>query len=270
MAILKHIASKNADYDKVLAYVIFEHNKNGTVIRDDNGNKVMRKEFIIGGVNCDAFSFPEACAAVNRHFHKNQSPSEIKSHHYILSFDPQDSTDCGLTPQRAQELGLEFAARCFPGHQVLVCTHTDGHNESGNIHVHMILNSVRKLDVEIQPFMERACDSRAGYKHHVTNSYRKYLMSEVMHICEREGLHQIDLLSPARSKITDREYHAQQRGQEKLDALNEEIRRGTLRLPEPPSRHRNSFCGMPFWTPPRKQIQWRISRNSSMRIIVLR
>ena len=228
MAILKHIASKNADYGKALEYVMFEHNRNGTVLRNKNGDKIMRKEFIIGGVNCDAFSFPEACVAVNKHFHKNQSPSEIKSHHYILSFDPHDSTECGLTPERAQELGLEFAARCFPGHQVLVCTHADGHNESGNIHVHMILNSVRKLDVEMQPFMERASDSRAGCKHHVTNSYRIFLMTEVMHMCEREGLHQIDLLSPSRSKVTDREYHTQQHGQEKLDELNEEIRAGNL------------------------------------------
>ena len=81
MAVLKHIASKNADYGRALEYVLFEHNRNGTVLRNENGDRIMRKEFIVGGVNCDAFSFPEACVAVNRHFHKNQTPSEIKSHH---------------------------------------------------------------------------------------------------------------------------------------------------------------------------------------------
>ena len=61
-----------------------------------------------------------------------------------------------------QQLGLEYAQKNFPGHQTLVCTHTDGHNKSGNIHVHIVLNSLRKYDVERQNFMERPYDSCAG------------------------------------------------------------------------------------------------------------
>ena len=64
---------------------------------------------------------------------KNQNYNEIKSHHYILSFDPNDKDEHGLTGERAQQLGLEYAKKNFPGHQALVCTHTDGHNGSGNI-----------------------------------------------------------------------------------------------------------------------------------------
>ena len=89
----------------------------------------------------------------------------------------------------------------------------NGHNESGNIHVHIIFNSVRKLDVEKEPYMERDIDCRAGYKHHLTKGYLEYLKAEVMEMCEQHGLHQVDLLSPAKSKITDKEYRAQQRGQ---------------------------------------------------------
>ncbi len=44
-----------------------------------------------------------------------------------------------------------------------------------------------------------------------------------MDLCKREKLHQVDLLSPAKQKISDREYRATQRGQEKLDARNREI-----------------------------------------------
>lgn len=58
--------------------------------------------------------------------------------YYIISFDPRDSTENCLTGKRAQELGLEYAKANFPGHQALVCTHMDGHNGSGNIHVHTI------------------------------------------------------------------------------------------------------------------------------------
>ena len=45
-----------------------------------------------------------------------------------------------------------------------------------------------------------------------------------MELCHREGLHQINLLAPAKQKVSDREYRAAQRGQEKLDARNRDIR----------------------------------------------
>ena len=47
------------------------------------------------------------------------------------------------TVDRAQELGEQFCKEHFPGHQALVCTHPDGHNHSGNIHVHIVINSLR-------------------------------------------------------------------------------------------------------------------------------
>ena len=53
--------------------------------------------------------------------------------HLIISFDPRDGTDNGLTVDRAQELGEKFCKEHFPGHQAIVCTHPDGHNHSGNI-----------------------------------------------------------------------------------------------------------------------------------------
>ena len=224
MAILKHIASKNADYGEALEYLVFEHDeKTGKPIRNEDGQLVMRNRFIIDGINCEAFAFDKACEILNAKYHKNCTRGEIKSHHYILSFDPKDSTECGLTLERAQELGMEFAVRNFPGHQILVCAHDEGHNKSRNIYVHMVLNSIRMLDVERQLFMEREIDCKAGYKHHVTKEYFNYLLRDVMDMCQREGLHQVDLLSPAATKITDREYRAQQRGQKELDELNEQI-----------------------------------------------
>ena len=204
MAVLKHLANKNANYGKALEYLMFQHTEDGKPVRNLKGDLLMRDTFIIDGINCQAFAFDRACRDVNPKFNKNQKRGEIKSHHYILSFDPRDQTDHGLTPERAQQLGMEFASRNFPGHQVLVCTHTDGHNQSGNIHVHMILNSVRKLDVERQIFMERDSDCRAGGKHHVTRRYFNYLLQDVMDMCQREGLYQVDLLSPAATRITEK------------------------------------------------------------------
>ena len=229
MAILKHIASKNADYGETQRYLMFQYNEDTIKpILDENGRLIPREEYYLDGINCDPFTFDMECKELNAQYRKNQTFDEIKSHHYILSFDPKDTEESGLTGERAQQLGLEYARKNFPGHQALVCTHTDGHNQSGNIHVHIVINSLRKHDVELQDFMERPCDSRAGYKHHLTNDYLSYLKQDVMDLCHREQLHQVDLLSPAERKVTDREYHAQRRGQKKLDTLNREMTVGGI------------------------------------------
>ena len=224
MAVLKHLASKSSNYGAVLTYLLYDHDeKNGKVLRDANGNRILRREYWINGINCDPFLFDAECTKLNNEFHKNQTRGEIKSHHYILSFDPKDVIENELTGEKAQALGLAFAKKNFPGHQVLVCTHADGSNHSGNIHVHIVLNSLRMLDVEEPRFAERTCDTKAGYKHHVSRNFFKNLLQDVMDLCQREGLHQVDLLAPAKQKVSDREYRAAQRGQRKLDVRNSEI-----------------------------------------------
>lgn len=224
MAVIKHIASKNADYGESERYLIFQHNEyTQKPILDDEGHMILRDEYYLDGLNCDPFTFASECQELNSYYHKNKNFNEIKSHHYIISFDPKDREECGLTGERAQQLGLTFAKKNFPGHQALVCTHTDGHNESGNIHVHIVINSLRKYDVPQEPYMEFDCESKAGYKHHLSTAYLAHLKQNVMDMCQKEGLHQVDLLSPAERKITEKEYWAQRRGQETLDKLNQKM-----------------------------------------------
>ena len=224
MGVIKHIASKNADYGESERYLIFQHNEyTQKPILDDEGHMILRDEYYLNGLNCDPFTFASECQELNSYYHKNKKFNEIKSHHYIISFDPKDKEECGLTGERAQQLGLTFAKKNFPGHQALVCTHTDGHNESGNIHVHIVINSLRKYDVPQEPYMEFDCDSKAGYKHHLSTAYLAHLKQDVMDMCQKEGLHQVDLLSPAERKITEKEYWAQRRGQETLDKLNQKM-----------------------------------------------
>ena len=224
MAVIKHIASKNADYGESERYLIFQHNEyTQKPILDDEGHMILREEYYLDGLNCDPFTFASECQELNSYYHKNKNFNEIKSHHYIISFDPKDREECGLTGERAQQLGLTFAKKNFPGHQALVCTHTDGHNKSGNIHVHIVINSLRKYDVPQEPYMEFDCDSKAGYKHHLSTAYLAHLKQDVMDMCQKEGLHQVDLLSPAERKITEKEYWAQRRGQETLDKLNQKM-----------------------------------------------
>lgn len=224
MAILKHIASKSSDYRAAFNYLVYQHNEyTKKPLLDENGKRMLRKEYYLDGLLCHPLEFARVCKETNEHFHKNEKSGEIKSHHYILSFDPRDREENGLNGEEAQQMGLAFAAKNFPGHHALICTHTDGHNSSGNLHVHIVINSVRQLDVEKQDFMERLCDSRAGNKHHLTNKYLDYLKQEVMTMCQQRQLYQVDLLNPAHKKITEREYWADRRGQEELDHRNSEI-----------------------------------------------
>lgn len=229
MATVKHIKSRNANYSNAIDYLLFQHNGgNMKPVLDDMGRKLLRTEFYMDGLNCNPLSFDKECEMTNKHFHKNSKKAEIKSHHYIISFDPADATYCGLTGEKAQALSLELAKKIFPGYQVLVVTHTDGNNGSENIHTHIVINSIRKYSVEREEYMSQPHDHEAGFKHRSTNLFLQRLQKEVMEMCEREGLHQIDLLSPASKKITQKEYMVQRRGQEKLDEINEKIEKESL------------------------------------------
>lgn len=230
MAIIKHIKSRNANYSDSLEYLLFQRNeKTGKPVLDDSGRKVLREEFYMDGLNCDPMSFDKECERTNQFFHKNQKRGDIKSHHYIISFDPADASECGLTGKKAQALCLEYARQNFPGYQALVVTHTDGHNESGNIHTHIVINSVRKYAVDRQDYMDKPHEQEAGYKHRSTNKLMDHLKQEVMDMCNREGLHQVDLLSPAPAKMTKGEYWAKTHGQDELDKVNKKIRAAGLK-----------------------------------------
>ena len=210
MAIVKHIKSRNANYSAAINYLLFEHDeKTGEKIVDESGRSILRKEFYMDGLNCDPMSFDKECELTNAHFHKNKKREDIKSHHYIISYDPADVTENGLTGKRAQAISLDLAKQMFPGYQALVVTHTDGHNESGNIHTHIVINSVRKTAVERRPYMDKPHEEAAGYKHRSTDKFMNTFKKTVMDRCQQEGLHQIDLLAPAERKITQKEYMAQ-------------------------------------------------------------
>ena len=221
LATFKHISSKNADYGAAEAYLTFEHDEfTMKATLDENGRLIPREDYRISSLNCGGEDFAVACMRANLRYEKNQKREDVKSHHYIISFDPRDGTDNGLTVDRAQELGEQFCKEHFPGHQALICTHPDGHNHSGNIHVHIVINSLRIYEVPLLPYMDRPADTLEGCKHRCTNAAMEYFKSEVMEMCHREGLYQIDLLNGSKERITEREYWAAKKGQLALDKEN--------------------------------------------------
>ncbi|MGQ4672460.1 relaxase/mobilization nuclease domain-containing protein (plasmid) [Bacillus toyonensis] len=68
----------------------------------------------------------------------------------IQSFKPGE-----ITAESANEIGLEFAEKCFKGYEVAVYTHTD----KEHIHNHLVVNSVhfetgRKLQINKKDIYE--------------------------------------------------------------------------------------------------------------------
>lgn len=131
VAILKHVAGKSADYGAALDYLKYEHDE---VLKkpllDANGNWVLRRDILLEGINCEPELFDVECEMLNAQYHKNQNYDEIKTHHYLISFDPADKDECGLTGEQAQVIGMEYVKANFPGHQALVCTHMDSLHSS--------------------------------------------------------------------------------------------------------------------------------------------
>ena len=221
MATLKHIASKNSDYTAIEAYLVYQHDAfTGKQLLDEHGKPKLRDSYLLDTLECGDFSFATACLLANRKYGKNTQHGDIKSHQYIISFDPRDAADNGLTMEKAQALGLKFCSENFPGHPAIVCTHPDGHNHSGNIHVHIVIGSIRKREVERKPYMQKPRDWLEGMKHSSTAQTMRHLRVEVMELCEGAGLYQIDLLNGSKERVSEAEYWVRRRGQLKLDREN--------------------------------------------------
>ena len=221
MATLKHISSKNSDYTAIEAYLVYQHDAfTGKQLLDEQGKPKLRDSYVLDTLECGDFSFATACLLANRKYGKNTQHGDIKSHQYIISFDPRDAADNSLTMEKAQALGLKFCEENFPGHPAIVCTHPDGHNHSGNIHVHIVIGSVRTREVERKPYMQKPRDWREGMKHSSTAQTMRHLRVEVMELCEGAGLYQIDLLNGSKERVSEAKYWARRRGQLKLDREN--------------------------------------------------
>ena len=177
MATFKHISSKNADYGAAEQYLTFEHDEfSMKPTLDKNGQIVPRTGYLISSLNCGDEDFAIACMRSNLKYGKNQRKEDVKSHHYIISFDPRDAADNGLSVDRAQQLGEQFCKEHFPGHQALVCTHPDGHNHSGNIHVHILENreytgclvnfKTEKVSYKVKQSRENPVEKQAVFENH--------------------------------------------------------------------------------------------------------
>ena len=102
LATFKHLSSKNADYGAAEKYLLFEHDEFTNVpVLDENGRLIPRENCRFATLNCGDDDFAIACMKSNLQYGKNRSRCDVKSHHYIISFDPRDAVENGLTVDKA-------------------------------------------------------------------------------------------------------------------------------------------------------------------------
>ena len=75
MAVLKHIAIKNADYSAAVCYLKYQHDERHLKpLLDENGSMMLRSEFHMNGVNCNPDTFDLECEMLNDQYTKQKEP----------------------------------------------------------------------------------------------------------------------------------------------------------------------------------------------------
>ena len=60
--------------------------------------------------------------------------------------------------REAMDFGKEYVEKFLPGHQAILAVHPDGHNGTGNVHVHIVINSVRKYEGKKERWQDKPCE----------------------------------------------------------------------------------------------------------------
>lgn len=140
----------------------------------------------VSGVNCNGENaFTEFMATKTAHHKKGG----MNFYHYVQSFSPSEN----VTAEQVHEIGLAFAKKAWPGHEVLVTTHTD----TAHLHNHFVINSVHYEN---------------GRKLRQNPGTLTKLRSLSDGICQQHGLSVLEPYKKDGAKISNREYRAAAKG----------------------------------------------------------
>ena len=136
----------------------------------------------VSGVNCDGLNSVTEFEATKAAWNKEDG---IRFYQYVQSFSPAEN----ITYKQAHEIALEFAAKAWPGYEVLAATHCD----TDHIHSHFVINSVS---------FENGLKLR---QHPDTLLHLRKLNDE---ICAAHGFSTLKPYEKGGTKISAREYRA--------------------------------------------------------------
>lgn len=150
------------------------------VADEDSGRR------LVIGVNCSGENaFTEFMATKTAHHKKGG----MNFYHYVQSFLPAES----VTAEQVHEIGLAFAKKAWPGHEVLVTTHTD----VAHLHNHFVINSVHHEN---------------GRKLRQNPGTLTKLRALSDGICQQHGLSVLEPYKKDGASISSREYRAAAKG----------------------------------------------------------
>ena len=151
------------------------------VADEDSGRR------LVGGVNCNGEnSFTEFMVTKNAHKKKGG----ITFYHYVQSFSPREN----VSAAQVHKIGLEFAEKAWPGHEVLVTTHTDAEH----LHNHFVINSVHYEN---------------GNKLRQNPGTLTRLRTLSDNVCNEHGLSVLKPYKKDGANISSREYRAASKGE---------------------------------------------------------
>lgn len=141
---------------------------------------------LVSGVNCNGENaFTEFMATKTAHHKKGG----MNFYHYVQSFSPNEN----ISAEQVHKIGLEFAEKAWPGHEVLVTTHTDAEH----LHNHFVINSVHYEN---------------GRKLRQNPGTLTKLRSLSDGICQQYGLSVLEPYKKDGANISSREYRAAAKG----------------------------------------------------------
>lgn len=139
------------------------------------------------GVNCNGENAFAEFMLTKAAYHKTDG---MNFYQYVQSFSPEET----LSYEEAHAIALEFAARAWPGHEVLVTTHCD----APHVHSHFVINSVSFV---------------TGYKLRQNPGTLKELRELSDEICSSHGLAVLEPYEKDGAKLSTREYRAANKGE---------------------------------------------------------
>lgn len=144
---------------------------------------------IESGVNCTPYTSYLEMMATKQLFRKTD---DVCFFHFVHSFSDKED----ITPWRANEIARELAEKLFPNYECVVATH----NDTDNIHSHIIVNSVSFKD---------------GKKLHLSPTFIEEQRQVSDQICMAHGFSVLEPYTGQKRKkrLTPGEYRAAERGE---------------------------------------------------------
>lgn len=138
-------------------------------------NYAEKRAVVKMGYNCDVDYAKSSFKAVRGLYGKEEG---IQAHLVIQSFKPGE-----VTPEQANEIGMELAKRIAPEHQVTIYTHDD----TEHVHNHIVINSVNQ---------------ETGNKYQSNRKQMMFIKEQSNELCHERGLSTIDFSKKAELSYT--------------------------------------------------------------------